>query len=173
MTHREALALLGFVALCLAVAAAGGAVTASSVGTWYAGLAKPAFNPPNWVFAPVWTALYLMMAFAGWRVWRRSQPPRLAARGTPPLQEGSRNAARLALGVWAVQLAMNLTWSFLFFGARSIGGALVEIVVLFAAIVVTAGLFWRIDRLAGVLFVPYIWWVGFAAVLNAALWGLN
>ena len=154
---RDAVALLGFVALCLAVAAAGGAVTASSVGTWYAGLAKPAFNPPNWVFAPVWTALYLMMAVAGWRVWRR--------RGVP--------AARLALGVWAVQLAMNLMWSFLFFGARTIGGALAEIAVLFAAIVVTAGLFWRIDRVAGVLFVPYIWWVGFAAVLNAALWGLN
>jgi tryptophan-rich sensory protein len=89
---REAAALLGFVVLCLAVAAAGGAVTATSMGTWYAGLAKPAFNPPKWVFGPVWTALYLMMAFAGWRVWRRRRP----------------REVRLALGAWALQLALNL-----------------------------------------------------------------
>ena len=153
---RDAVVLLGFVALCLAVAAAGGAVTASSVGTWYAGLAKPSFNPPNWVFGPVWTALYLMMAFAGWRVWRR--------RG---------GDARLALGAWALQLALNLCWSLLFFGARLIGAALVEIAVLFAAIVATALLFWRIDRVAGALLVPYAAWVAFAALLNAALWRLN
>ena len=154
---RDAVVLLGFVALCLAVAAAGGAVTASSVGTWYTGLAKPSFNPPDWVFGPVWTALYLMMAFAGWRVWRR--------RGT--------GDARLALGAWALQLALNLCWSLVFFGARLIGAALVEIAVLFAAILVTALLFWRIDRVAGALLVPYAAWVAFAALLNAALWRLN
>ena len=172
--NRDTVSLLAFIALCLAVAAAGGAVTASSVGTWYAGLAKPSFNPPNWVFGPVWTALYLMMAVAGWRVWRKSRPPRT----TPPLratpwQEGSGNAARLALMMWAVQLAMNLMWSFLFFGARMIGAALAEIVVLLAAIVVTAWLSWRVDRAAGALFAPYIAWVAFATVLNAALWRLN
>lgn len=154
---RDALALLGFVVLCLAVAAAGGAVTASSVGTWYAALAKPSFNPPNWVFAPVWTALYLMMAFAAWRVWRR--------RGA--------GDARLALGVWALQLALNLCWSLVFFGARLIGAALVEVAVLFAAILATALLFWPIDRVAGALLVPYAAWVAFAALLNAALWRLN
>ncbi len=154
---REAAALLGFAVLCLAVAAAGGAVTATSVGTWYAGLAKPAFNPPNWVFGPVWTALYLMMAFAGWRVWRR-----LRAR-----------EVRLALGAWALQLALNLGWSFVFFGARLIGAALAEIALLLAAILATAVLFWRIDRVAGALFVPYAAWVAFATALNAALWHLN
>ena len=118
---RDAASLLAFIALCLAVAAAGGAVTASSVGTWYAGLAKPAFNPPNWVFAPVWTALYLMMAVAAWRVWRR--------RGAP--------LAHPALAMWALQLALNLCWSHVFFGARLIGAALAEIAVLLAAIAVT------------------------------------
>jgi translocator protein len=154
---REAAAMLGFVVLCLAVAAAGGAVTATSVGTWYAGLAKPAFNPPNWVFGPAWTTLYLMMAFAGWRVWRRRRA----------------DDVRLALGAWALQLALNLGWSFVFFGARLIGAALAEIALLLAAILATAVLFWRIDRLAGALFVPYAAWVAFATALNAALWRLN
>lgn len=150
-------ALAVFLVLCLLVAAVGGAVTATSVGTWYAALAKPAFNPPDWIFGPVWTVLYLMIAVAGWRVWRWRERP----------------GARLALGAWGVQLALNLGWSFLFFGARLIGAALVEIVVLLAAILATAALFWRIDRLAGWLLVPYLAWVGFATVLNAALWRLN
>jgi tryptophan-rich sensory protein len=154
---RNLIALAGFVALCFAVAAAGGAATATSVETWYAGLAKPAFNPPDWVFGPVWTALYLMIAFAGWRVWRR--------RG--------KSGAWLALGVWGLQLFLNLSWSLVFFGARMIGAALAEIVVLLAAILVAAALFWRIDRVAGALLVPYAGWVGFATVLNAALWRLN
>jgi len=157
LSGRNLVALAGFVALCFAVAAAGGAVTATSVETWYAGLAKPPFNPPDWVFGPVWTALYLMIAVAGWRVWRRR----------------SESGAWLALGAWGVQLSLNLSWSMLFFGARMIGAALVEIAVLLAAILITAALFWRIDRIAGVLLVPYTAWVGFATVLNAALWRLN
>lgn len=151
------MALVVFVALCLAVAAVGGAVTATSVGTWYAALAKPSFNPPDWLFGPVWTTLYLMMAVAAWRVWR--------ARG--------RVDARAALGLWALQLALNLVWSFVFFGARMIGAALVEIVVLLVAILATLALFWRIDRVAGALLVPYAAWVGFATLLTAALWRLN
>lgn len=154
---RELVALAGFVALCFVVAATGGAVTATSVETWYAGLAKPAFNPPDWVFGPVWAILYLMIAAAGWRMWRRRRERR----------------APLALGAWGAQLLLNLAWSLLFFGARMIGAALAEIMVLLAAILVTAVLFWRIDRLAGALLVPYAAWVGFATVLNAALWRLN
>lgn len=154
---RNLLALAGFVALCLAVAAAGGAVTSTSVGTWYAALDKPAFNPPNWVFGPVWTLLYLMMALAAWRVWRLA---------------GERGV-RAALGLWALQLALNLTWSYVFFGARMIGAALAEIAVLLVAIIATLALFWRLDRIAGALLVPYAAWVAFAMVLNAALWRLN
>jgi tryptophan-rich sensory protein len=154
---KSLVALAGFVALCFAVAAVGGAVTATSVGTWYAGLAKPSFNPPNWLFGPVWSALYLMVAVTGWRVWRR--------RGHA--------GTRIALAAWGLQLALNLGWSFLFFGAQMIGAALVEIVLLLVAILVTAVLSWRIDRVAGWLLVPYAVWVGFATLLNAALWRLN
>jgi len=154
------LGLAGFVVLCFAVAAAGAAITASSVGGWYQGLSKPAFNPPDWLFGPVWTLLYAMIATAGWRVWRLRG---WATKGVP-------NAELLA---WAVQLGLNLCWSFVFFGARMIGAALVEIVVLLAAIVVTVRLFWRVDRAAAWLLVPYAAWVAFAALLNAALWRLN
>lgn len=154
---RDLLALAGFVVLCLAVAAAGGAVTSTSVDTWYAALAKPAFTPPDRVFGPVWTLLYLMMALAAWRVWRL----------------GGTREVRAALGLWALQLALNLTWSYVFFGARMIGAALAEIAVLLVAIVATLALFWRLDRVAGALLVPYAAWVAFAMLLNAALWQLN
>jgi len=149
--------LIAFVALCLGIAGIGGAITATSVGSWYQALAKPSFNPPDWAFAPVWTALYIMMGIAGWRIWRTA---------------GFRGG-RAALSAFAVQLALNLGWSFAFFGLRSIAAGLVEIAVLFLAIVVTAVLFWRLDRAAGLLFAPYIAWVAFAALLNTALWVLN
>lgn len=151
------LGLAGFLTLCLIVARIGGAITAASVGTWYQGLEKPAFNPPDWVFAPVWTTLYVLMAIAGWRVWRRV-----------PLKAGG-----TSLAVFGLQLALNLTWSFLFFGLQGIGLALVDVVVLLLAIIANTVLFWRIDRWAGALFVPYALWVAYATVLNASLWLLN
>lgn len=150
-------ALAGFVIVCLAVSAIGGAITATSVDTWYETLDKPPFNPPDWVFAPVWTTLYVLMAVAGWRVWRHA---RSAVR-------------RDALIVFAVQLGLNLTWSLLFFGMQRIGMALFGIVVLLSTIIVNTILFWRIDRMAGVLFVPYVLWVAFATLLNVALWLRN
>jgi len=154
---RDYTGLAVFIALNAAVSALGGWATAGSVGTWYVTLAKPAFNPPNWIFAPVWTALYLMIAVAGWRAWRR----------------GSGQEARLALTAYAVQLVLNLSWSFVFFGARMIGPALAVIVAILAAILANAFLFWRIDRAAGALLLPYAAWVSFATLLNAALWRLN
>ncbi len=155
--HRDIAGLLAFLVICLGISVAGGAATASSVGTWYQTLQKPFFNPPNWLFAPVWTALYIMMAIAGWRVWR--------AHGL--------RGARAAMALFAVQLALNLAWSFLFFGYRMIGAALIEIILLLMAILVTTVLFWKRDRLAGMLFVPYAGWVAFATILNFALWRLN
>jgi tryptophan-rich sensory protein len=152
---RDVWALAAFVGINVAVSALGGWATSGSVGTWYPTLAKPAFNPPGWVFGPVWSVLYLMIALAGWRAWRRG------------------GVARPALLVYAVQLALNLSWSFVFFGARLIGPALVVIAALLAAFVVNAALFWRLDRPAGALLVPYAAWVAFAAVLNFALWRLN
>lgn len=155
--ERQALALFAFVAVCLAIGAIGGAVTSTSVGTWYQSLHKPPFNPPDWVFGPVWTVLYIAMAVAAWRVWRR-------------LGFGG---ARHALMLFAIQLALNLAWSVVFFGFQHIGMALVEILVLLAFIGATAVAFWRADRIAGLLFVPYLGWVGFATLLNASLWRLN
>lgn len=146
-----------FLLLCFLVAAAGGAVTAMSVNDWYQGLEKPGFTPPDALFAPVWTALYALMAVAAWRVWRSS---------------GFRDA-RWPLLAFAVQLGLNLGWSVLFFGMNLIGAALVEMIALLAAIVVTAMLFARRDRWAGVMLVPYVVWVGYALVLNASIWRLN
>lgn len=154
---RDILVLAGLVAVCLAVGGIGGAVTALSVDTWYADLRKPTFNPPDWIFAPVWTTLYVLMAVAAWRVWRRA---------------GFKDS-ETALLVFTCQLLLNLGWSVLFFGLREIGLALIGIVLLLVLIIVNTRLFWRIDRLAGALFVPYVAWVAFAAVLNAALWVLN
>ncbi len=154
---QDVLGLVVFIALCLVVSGIGGAITATSVGTWYQALLKPAFTPPDWVFAPVWATLYLLMAIAGWRVWRRK----------------GFGLGRQALAAFAMQLGLNLAWSFLFFGFQRIDLAMVEIVVLLAAIIANTVLFWRIDRLAGALFVPYLLWVAYAALLNASLWVLN
>lgn len=154
---RDLVDLLLFLSICLGISGIGGAVTATSVGSWYQDLRKPSFNPPDWVFAPVWTALYVMIAVAGWRVWRAA---------------GLR-AARTAFAVYAFQLTLNLAWSFLFFGSHLIGAALIEIVVLLLAIIANTILFWRHDPPAGMLLVAYCAWVAFAGVLNAALWRLN
>ena len=154
---RDILGLLAFVLACFAVSALGGLITSSSVGTWYQTLAKPSFNPPDWLFAPVWTALYLMMAVAGWRVWRRV---------------GWQNGGP-ALIAFAVQLALNLGWSAFFFGLRMPGAGLIVIVLLLAAIAATTRLFLRVDRLAGALLLPYLAWVAFASLLNTSIWLLN
>lgn len=156
-TSYDLYALTGFVIGCLAVAGLGGLLTSLSVDGWYQTLAKPPFNPPDWVFAPVWTALYLMMAVAAWRIWRHRE-------------NGNRG---FALVLFAVQLVLNLAWSGVFFGLMSIGVALLEIVLLWLAIVMTAIAFARIDRVAGWLIVPYAAWVLFASLLNAAIWWLN
>jgi tryptophan-rich sensory protein len=155
--RRDALALAAFLGLCFAVAALGGWVTQESVGTWYRTLRKPAFNPPDWVFGPVWMLLYAMIAVAGWRAWRKRARPR----------------ARAAFQAYGAQLALNLLWSFLFFGARQVGLALVDIAALLGAIVLTIALFARLDRMAAALLLPYAAWVAFAAALNFAIWRLN
>ena len=154
---RQYLILILFCLVCIGTGALGGVATSSSVSTWYPTLQKPVFNPPDWVFAPVWTALYLIMAVAAWRVW-------LKAEGQAKFK---------ALQMFWFQLALNLLWSILFFGMRQIGFALAEIVLLLLAILITTLLFWRTDRLAGMLMLPYIAWVSFATILNASLWMLN
>jgi tryptophan-rich sensory protein len=153
---RSAAALAVFVGLCALVAAVGGAATASGLQSWYRALHKPSFNPPDWVFGPVWTLLYLMMAIAAWRVWRG----------------GGRDRA-VALALWGVQLALNLAWSLIFFGLRAPGPALIDLAMLLAGIAATMVAFARTDRTAAVLLVPYLSWCAFAFFLNLAIWRLN
>lgn len=157
MNGGSLLALLGFVALCFAVAGLGGYWTSLSQPEWYDQLAKPSWTPPSWLFGPVWTALYLAMAVAAWRVWRR----------------GGWAEQRRPLTIFLVHLFLNLIWSGLFFGLRSPALGMLEIVFLWAAILITLRAFWRVDRLAGALFVPYLLWVTFAAALNFAVWRMN
>ena len=123
-------------------------------GAWYAQLAKPAFTPPGWLFGPVWTTLYVMIAVAGWRVWRRD-------RGGRPVK------------LWWAQMALNFLWTPIYFGAHQIGLALAVILLLLAAILAFIVLSWRQDRAAAWLFVPYAAWVAFASLLNGSIWMLN
>jgi tryptophan-rich sensory protein len=154
---RDLVGFFAFIILCLAVSGIGGAITATSVDTWYQTLEKPPFNPPDWVFAPVWTAIYILMGIAAWLVWRR----------------GSIQVTGKALAVFAFQLGLNLAWSFLFFGLHLIDLALVEIVILLFTIIINTIIFWRLNSLAGLLFVPYAAWVAFATVLNSSIWLIN
>lgn len=136
---------------------AGGIGSQFTPGAWYDALAKPAWTPPGAVFGPVWTVLYALMGVAAWLVWRRR-----GFAGAGP-----------ALAVFLAQLVLNALWSYLFFGAQRIDAALLDIAALWLLILVTAVLFWREDRRAGALLLPYLAWVGFAAALNFAIWRLN
>jgi benzodiazapine receptor len=126
-------------------------------GEWYLTLAKPSFTPPAWIFAPVWTLLYLLMGLAAWLVWQRSG---LAG-------------AKLALGLFVVQLVLNAAWSWLFFGEHRIGLALADLAALWLTLAATLLAFWVHRPLAAFLLVPYLAWVSFAALLNFAFWRLN
>jgi translocator protein len=152
---KDWLALIGLLALCFAVAGIGGWVTATSVESWYPTLAKPGFTPPDRVFGPVWSVLYAMMALAAWLVWRRV------------------GWSDRALALFVAQLALNLAWSVLFFGLQRVGAALAEILLLLALIAATTFAFWRVDRRAGLLLAPYLLWVGYASLLNGAIWLMN
>ncbi len=146
--------LVLFLIVVFSVSVIGGLFTASSVGTWYEGLARPSWRPPNWLFGPVWTLLYAMMAVSAWLVWKKA--------GFGP-----------ALLMFAVQLLINGIWSPVFFGAQSLGGGLVVIVALWFAIVGTIAMFWPVSLAAALLLLPYLAWVSFATVLNAAIWRMN
>ncbi|MCB9896138.1 MAG: tryptophan-rich sensory protein [Planctomycetes bacterium] len=151
---RSVLGLAGWIALCFA-ASVGGVFFAPA--EWYDRLEKPAFNPPAWVFGPVWTLLYIAMGTSAWLVWR----------------SGGFGKARLALGLFLLQLLLNAAWTPIFFGLQAPGAALLVIIALCLAILSTALAFRRHSRPAAGLLLPYLLWVSFASVLNAALWYLN
>jgi len=155
---RQVVGLVVSLAAVFAAAGVASHFTARSVAEWYPTLAKPSWTPPSAVFAPVWTALYFLMALAAWLVWRKA---------------GGLAAARLPLALFAVQLALNAAWSILFFGLRMPGLAFGELVLLWLAIVATLAAFRQVLPAAGLLLAPYLAWVTFAGALNFALWRLN
>jgi len=149
--------LIGFLALTLLVGRRGAAVTRPELEGWYRALAKPVWTPPDLAFPVVWTALYILMALAAWRVWR----------------EGYGAPRRWALGLWGLQLGLNALWSQLFFGLRDPGLALAELGLLLAVLLATIIVFGRVSRWALWLLLPYLVWTGYALALNAAIWTMN
>jgi len=157
MTRRhKIIAFVVFVVVCYAAAAIGGLATAGSVSSWFQTLKRPSFQPPDWVFGPIWTLLYGLMAVAAWLVY---------------LKVGRLRSAPMML--FAIQLVLNVAWSVIFFGLHRPGLAVIDIALLLAAILATAIAFWRVSRPAGALMLPYLGWVMFASVLNVSIWRLN
>jgi len=159
--RKQKFQILPFI-LCLAIPLAIGAIgsffTMESVKTWYLTLNKPSFNPPNAVFAPVWTTLYILMGISCYLVWKRRKVE---------------TSYPIAITIYALQLLLNLMWSFLFFYNHQIGLALIEIVILLITIIINTFIFYRIHKAAGLLFIPYILWVSFASYLTYSIYILN
>ncbi len=137
--------------------------TVSAIPNWYSTLIKPALNPPAWVFGPTWTTLYALMGIAAWLVWKRWD------QGDP----STRLRVKTALTIFGLQLFLNAIWSIIFFGLHSPGWALVDIVLLWLAIVWTMVVFYKISKPAAYLLIPYLLWVSFAGYLNYSIWMLN
>ncbi len=153
MDGRKTLALVGFLAAAQLVGLAGSVFTAPAIPGWYATLEKPAFTPPNWAFAPVWTSLFVLMGIAAYLAWEK--------RG------------RGVLRIFWIQLALNVLWSAIFFGMRNPGLAFAELAVLWVAIAANVMVFYRASRRAGMLLIPYLAWVTVAGWLNYSVWILN
>lgn len=142
----------------MSIGLVGGLLTVSSVKTWYPGLAKPAFNPPNWLFGPVWSILFVAIGVAAYRVWiKRAQIAHFPR----------------TIAIYAIQLILNLCWSYLFFYHHLLGAALFEIVALLIAILVNGLIFYKIDKISGLIFIPYFLWVSFATLLTYNIYILN
>lgn len=147
------------VIICLAVGYLSSNVTQSSIKTWYPTIAKPSFNPPNWVFAPVWTLLYIMMGIAAGMVWNKL--------------ETNKELVKKALSFFIIQLLLNALWSYLFFGLKNILLASIEIVLLWLIIYETYYIFKQVDKKASYLLIPYLAWVSFATILTGSIYWLN
>lgn len=155
---KNIIACVGAVGLSLSAGAIGSLFTASAIPDWYAALNKPALSPPNWVFGPIWTMLYVLMGVAAFLIWQKGS---------------AKKEVRLALSVFVLQLALNALWSIIFFGWRNPGLAFFEILLMWASILWTIVLFHKASRPAALLLVPYLMWVTFAGYLNYAIWRLN
>jgi len=158
MKSIESLKLIISILICNSAGFIGSIFTTSALPTWYDSLEKPSFNPPSWVFGPVWITLYTLMGISAYLVWRK----------------GIHNSqVKTALIIFGVQLFLNAIWSPIFFGLRALFAALVVIVILWIAILFTIFAFYKISKAAAVLLIPYIFWVSLATILNYSLWILN
>ncbi|MBU1014101.1 MAG: DUF1295 domain-containing protein [Bacteroidetes bacterium] len=149
--------LLLSVGLTLLIGMIGGLVTATSVGNWFVELSKPSWNPPGWIFGPVWTSLYILMGIASYLIWKQR----------------SKKPIKIAMGFYGVQLLLNMLWSILFFGLQNPQLAFFEIIILLIMIILTTLQFLKVDKRAAILMIPYIAWVSFATILNFSIWQLN
>lgn len=154
---KSILRLIACFALCFAVAWLGSAATVPKIPTWYASLNKPSFTPPNYVFPIVWNILYALMAISLWRLWQSSH----------------NEMHRRAITLFLLQLAVNLAWSWIFFGTESIRGGLSAILALDVLVAWTIYASWKVDRFAASLLLPYLFWIGYATALNAEIVSLN
>ncbi len=152
--NHQVLALIGWLALCIS---AGSTAAFVSTGGWYENLYKPSWNPPSWVFGPVWSLLYVMMAVAAWLVWR----------------EGGWRRQKQCLTLFLVQWILNTLWTPIFFGMHRLDWAFAEILLLWLALVATIRCFWPVQKASGLLLLPYLAWISFAAVLNFTIWRMN
>ena len=157
MISRNIIKLAISILLPLSVGAVAGMFTSQAVPTWYASLNRPSFSPPNWVFGPVWTTLYVLLGFSFFLIWKESPSK-------------GRNSAII---VFSIQLLLNFAWSFIFFYFNFIGAALLEIILLWISIIAMIYLFYKIKPLAAYLNIPYLLWVSFATILNAGYYSLN
>jgi len=157
MKRSNSIKLISSIALCVLLGSVGGLVTVNEIPNWYATLNKPSFNPPNWLFGPVWTTLYVLMGISVYLIWKQ-----------PVSKERNK-----ALQLFILQFILNFCWSFIFFGLHATGWALIEMITLWILILLSILYFAKHSKTAAWLLVPYISWVSFALLLNAAIWKLN
>ena len=158
MNIAKSIKLLVAVSVCLLAGFVGSIFTTPAISTWYITLNKPALNPPNWIFAPVWTTLFILMGISLFLV----------------LQEDMKKIeTKIAIGFFAGQLILNILWSILFFGFHSPLAGLIEVGFLWIAILFTIISFWRVSKVSAILLLPYLFWVSFASILNFLIWELN
>ncbi len=158
MTTNNIAKLIIAIVVCQLAGVVGSLFTYPSIPTWYATLEKPVFSPPNWLFAPVWITLFVLMGISAYLIWNKGLENR---------------EVKIALSIFGIQLVLNALWSFLFFGLKSPFYAFIEIIILWVAIALTIMKFLKISKKAGLLLLPYIAWVSFAAILNFYIWILN
>ena len=157
MKKSELLSLAICIAIPLIIGSISGIATSGNITTWYAGLNKPSFNPPNWIFGPVWTVLYLLMGISLFLIWRSP----------------AGDARNYALTIFCIQIILNFAWSFIFFHFKQTGWAFVEIILIWLSVLAMIFIFYRISKPSALLQIPYFLWVSFAVVLNGSIWHLN